>query len=192
SEFGQGPVEFDGELALPDHVKSGLCQHLDVGPELLRQLPVDRNPALSAERHSARIALKARCQSASPENGWDDQHTARCPPGFSHSSTRPATRSRSSRWNALPIVARSNWSGSAFSVSALDTMTLIPPAFSATALAWTRPTMSGSWSTAQTSPNHRRSAKASCPVPQARSSRQPSPEIPARRTRSWIISSGYR
>ena len=81
-----------------------------------------------------------------------------------------AARSRSSRWNALPMTASSKYSGGAPSVSALDTTGRKFGASAVAALARTTSIMSGSWSTAHTSANQRRSGKASWPVPQARSS----------------------
>ena len=156
-----------------------------------RSQPARTRPsAPSTVLHSATVAASARCQSSSPAHGPDDQHSARCPPGWSQPRTRPATRSRSSRWNALPMTASSKYPGSARRVSAPDRTGRTSPAPAAAALARTVSTMSGSESAAHTSVNQRRSGKASWPVPQARSSRRPRPETPARWTRSVIIASG--
>ena len=83
--------------------------------------------ALSAVLHLSRRAASACCQPAAPSHGWDDQHSARCPPGLSQPRTRPAVRSRSSRWNALPTTASSKYSGSARRVSALETIARTSP-----------------------------------------------------------------
>jgi len=46
-----------------------------------------------------------RDEACGPPQGEVDQHSARQPPGRSHPRTRSATRSRLSRWNALPMTA---------------------------------------------------------------------------------------
>ena len=80
--------------------------------------------------------------------------------------------------------------GGASSSCTLETIAAMRPVPEA-AFERTTATMSGSWSTAHTEANEERSANASCPVPQARSSSRPAPDAPVRRTRSAISASGY-
>ena len=71
--------------------------------------------------HRLSSAAKATCQSSGPAWVPDDQQSARKPPGSSQPWTRPATRSRGSRWKALPMTASQKWPGGASSSSALAT-----------------------------------------------------------------------
>jgi hypothetical protein len=151
-----------------------------------------RPVAPSAACHRPSSAASARCHSRSHWCGPCDQHSATHPPGRSQRSSLAATRSRSSRWKALPMTASSKCPGSASRASASAVTGRMFPAPSLPALAWTICVKSGSRSTAQTSAKDSRSGKASWPVPQARSSSRPCPETPVDAIRSSVIASGYR
>jgi len=58
-------------------LESGLREHASAQPAGIR------SPALSAAFHLSKTAARARCQVCSPVQGWEDEHSARCPPGWS-------------------------------------------------------------------------------------------------------------
>ena len=123
------------------------------------------------------------CHGRLPSHGELLQSSATWPPGTSQRVAEAAMTRRCRRWNAFPIVTRSN-ELSASTSSARPTIhrTLSTPR--ARAFARANSMVSGSWSTAQTSAKSDVRPKVIWPVPHARSNSRPAPVISARTSRS--------
>ena len=198
-QLRQAPAVLDGELTVRDRLESGTRQHLEIRAALPGQVPSGRYPVFGAERRPPpvqgggerslprcvtcpRLGRPAQRQAAArlepPEDPAGDQIPGRA--GGTRCRSRPARRIPPRhpglrRWPRWPHIA----------------------APTAAALALTASAVSGSWSTARTSRNQRRSGKAELPGPARQVQQAPAlrdlgapgpapwPSLPGQAARNW-------